>query len=242
MTSYGFPTRTRRTSASLLTGLLLAAAAVLMTGGPASAHDALIETDPAAGATLDALPAQITLAYSAAVLDEAGGNVVTVTDAAGTALTDGDPTVDQNIVTQSLTGQASGTITVTWRVVSSDGHPVSGEYTFVVAGTAGPTPTSSAVTPSATPTASPSASPSEEPVTATPLSAPADEGSGPWPWVAAVLVLVVVIVVVVWLLGARARQQRRAADALRAARGGAAAGEADRDQGDGDDGAADGKR
>ena len=219
MISYGFPTRARRRSASLLTGLLLAAAAVLMTGGPASAHDALIETDPASGATLDALPAQITLAYSAAVLDEAGGNAVTVTDAAGTSLTDGDPTVDQNIVTQRLAGQASGTITVTWRVVSSDGHPVSGEYTFVVTGAASPTPTPTTAIPSATPTASES----ETAVTAVPISAPAEEGANPWPWVISGAALVVVIALVVWLLGARARQQRKAAEALRAARGGAAA-------------------
>lgn len=233
MISYGFPTRARRRSASLLTGLLLAAAAVLMTGGPASAHDALIETDPASGATLDALPAQITLAYSAAVLDEAGGNAVTVTDAAGTSLTDGDPTVDQNIVTQRLAGQASGTITVTWRVVSSDGHPVSGEYTFVVTGAASPTPTPTAAIPSATPTASES----ETAVTAVPISAPVEEGANPWPWVISGAALVVVIALVVWLLGARARQQRKAAEALRAARGGAAA-----DAAAAGDGEADSKR
>ena len=51
---------------------------------------------------------------------------------AATALAAGDPVLDGTRLTQPLAGSASGTVTVLWRVVSSDGHPVSGELSFTV--------------------------------------------------------------------------------------------------------------
>ena len=55
-----------------------------------------------------------------------------VTDSAGTDLTAGAPVLDGVRVTQPLAGTAVGVVDVTWRVVSSDGHPISGEFSFSV--------------------------------------------------------------------------------------------------------------
>jgi methionine-rich copper-binding protein CopC len=189
--------------AAALLILFFAAAVVLLSARPAAAHDSLISSDPANGATVDTLPTQLTLSFSAALLSDDGGTVVEVTDAEGTPLADGSPTVDQNVVTQPLAGPATGTVTVLWRVVSSDGHPVSGEYTFTVSGTATPEPSAS---PSASSTAS--ASTSSEPIpTQTPLvTTTTDDGApSPLPWIVGGIIVVVVVVVIIALLAARAR-------------------------------------
>ena len=79
-----------------LVRLLLAAttAALLATGGllvasPASAHDELISTDPAADSTVDGLPAQLTFTFSDEIDTTERASEVQVTDAAGTTLAAG---------------------------------------------------------------------------------------------------------------------------------------------------------
>lgn len=181
---------------------------LVLPASPAFAHDELVSTDPPADAVLDALPAQITFTYSADILTEEGTAVVEVTDAAGTSLTEGAPVVSGTDVTQALAGAASGAVTVTWRVVSSDGHPIDGTFAFTVAA-ASPTPTA---TPSTTATGTPSASTSATtaPATATPdaTTAPVENTSdaSPLPWILLVVALVVVAGAIVWLFVARGRR------------------------------------
>ncbi len=148
---------------SFLLGLFAALLGVLSLAiaSPAWAHDELIGASPSANAQVDAVPSAITMTFSGVLIDQPGATQVVVTDAAGTSLTAGTPTLDGTRLTQQLAGTASGPVTVIWRVVSSDGHPVSGQYTFTVAGAASdatPGATSTPATP-ATPgaTASPSA-------------------------------------------------------------------------------------
>lgn len=113
--------------------------------GPAFAHDELVSSDPSADAQIEVLPDAVTLTFSGVLIDEPGINRVSVTDAAGTELTEGDPVLDGTLVTQALGETSAGEITVVWRVVSSDGHPVSGEYSFVAGDAAdAPTPSESA--------------------------------------------------------------------------------------------------
>ncbi len=202
------PLRSRRTLGAALAGLVLALVALVWTAAPASAHDELLSADPAAGSTVEELPAAITLSFTAELLSDGASTVVQVTDAAGTSITDGSPSVDGAVVTQPLTTGSAGTVSVAWRVVSSDGHPIAGEFSFEAASAApAPTPTSE-------PTASPSATsattaPTPTPATASPTPAAAETGGmDALPWVIGALILIVVIGVVVWLLGARARQQR----------------------------------
>jgi methionine-rich copper-binding protein CopC len=117
----------------VLAGLLLGSAA-----SPALAHDEVLSTDPADGAVLDALPEAITLTFSGVLLDGDGTTEIVVTDASGTDLTGGEPLLDGVRVTQPLTGAASGSVEVAWRVVSSDGHPISGEFSFAVGDASSP--------------------------------------------------------------------------------------------------------
>ena len=195
--------RIRRPLPVLLT-LLLTAIAVLLPALPASAHDQLLSSDPAAGASLDALPAEVRLSFSAALLSDAGSTVVQVTDEAGTLLSAGDPQVDQNVVTQPLSGDAAGTVTVEWRVVSSDGHPISETFTFTVTGAAAPSPTASAPE-SAAP--SPTPEPSETPLVTAEVD---DDAQSPLPWIIGGVVMLGALGAVIALLGARARQGRTA--------------------------------
>jgi methionine-rich copper-binding protein CopC len=172
-------------------GALLIAASSLFVASPAQAHDELLSSDPAAGSTADALPAQVTLTFSGML--STSGSEVAVTDAAGTSLVDGAPVVADTVLTQPLAGEASGVVTVVWRVVSSDAHPISGEFSFTVTAAAPVTPE---------PTASPTASPSE---------VPADEGSSlsdAWPWVVGGLLLAAILGAVIYLLTSRARRDR----------------------------------
>lgn len=199
MTPYAFRSLIRR-AAAVLVALLVAAGTIVVGAQSAAAHDQLVQTDPADGSTLDVLPTQISLTFSADPLDEAGATVVQVTDAAGVVLNDGDTMQDGAVITQQLTPGATGLISVVWRVASSDGHPVSGEFSFTVTGTATasatPTPTASAT---AAPTVTESASPPPS----------GDAGAAALPWIIGAVVLVAVVAVIV-LLAARARQQRRA--------------------------------
>ncbi len=122
---------------------VLVAAFALLLGGlsltvasPAWAHDELLGASPAVNGTVDALPSEITMTFSGVLIDQPGATQVVVTDAAGTSLTDGDPKLDGTRLLQPVAGTPTGPVTVIWRVVSSDGHPVSGQYTFTVTGSA----------------------------------------------------------------------------------------------------------
>ena len=142
-------TRSLRPRLLAILGLVLGVA-VASTASPAFAHDELVASDPAADSTVAQLPEEVALTFSGVLIDEPGVNVVSVTDAAGTELADGAPTLDGTKITQTLSGDSQGPMTVTWRVVSSDGHPVSGEFSFV-AGDAAAAPSAPAATAPAAP-------------------------------------------------------------------------------------------
>lgn len=115
--------------AATATGLL----ALSLGFTPAYAHDELVSTNPAADTTLEQAPSELELTYSGDIMDVAGANQVRVTNAAGETVTEGEPEVDRTVVTQDLATQETGdTYTVTWRVVSSDGHPIQGTFTYTV--------------------------------------------------------------------------------------------------------------
>lgn len=172
----------------------------------ASAHDELTGSDPSDGSSVDSMPQELTLTFSGVLLPDDGATEVQATDADGLSLTDGAPVVEDNIVTQALTGDGGGRVTVLWRVASSDGHPISGEYAFTVVGATTPTPT-----PTRTPAAS--ASPiAPSPTTSTPSPTEsalpaADSGSAAVPWIILGVVGVAVVGGVSYLLVSRSRRQ-----------------------------------
>jgi len=201
---------------ALVAASLLVFGMVAFSASPAHAHDELLGSDPAAGSAVDAVPAQLTLTFSAEIADDPGASVVEVTDADGASLSGGEPTVRDNVLTQPLDGDASGAVKVLWKVVSSDGHPISGEFSFTVAGSPTPTPTQTAA-PGPTPTTTtPSVTASPTPTaTSDPVS---DEGSTALPWIIAGVLALALAGAVVYLLVSRARRQK----ALENSRGGAA--------------------
>lgn len=189
------PSRALRPFAAFAAAVALAATAVLALAAPASAHDQLVSTDPADGSSVAAMPAQVTLTFNAEVL-AGSGNEVVVTDAAGTSLTDGPPTVDGVNLVQPLTGEGSGAITVRWRALSSDGHPVSGQFGFTAPAATVPVETT---TPAATP--EPTMTTQAQPTPSATDAAPAaDSSASPLPWIIGAVVVLVIIALVLVLL------------------------------------------
>lgn len=118
-------------SRPVVAGLAVAVVALFATAVPASAHDKLISSDPASDQKLAEAPAEVSLTFSADVLDM--GAAVVVSDADGTEWVSAVPTVDGPTVTAVLDpGMPDAGYEIRWRVVSSDGHPISGVVPFTV--------------------------------------------------------------------------------------------------------------
>lgn len=120
---------------------LVAAIVALVAPAAASAHASLSKTSPSASATLTQPPAQVSLTYSEPI--EPRFAIVSVTDAAGKQVTAGPPNGppgDPATIDTPLRAVPSGWYLVYWRVVSADGHPVRGAFTFAVGPNAGPAP------------------------------------------------------------------------------------------------------
>jgi methionine-rich copper-binding protein CopC len=110
----------------LLLPVLLAPA---LTAGPASAHAALVGTDPADEAVVEEVPGTVTLEFNEPVTRSE--LVLTAPDGSRVPL---DVSARDREVTGRLRdGTADGqrgTYTIAYRVVSADGHPIAGESTF----------------------------------------------------------------------------------------------------------------
>lgn len=149
-----------------LAGIAVAAAAVLAVAAPASAHDKLVGSTPAADEQLTTAPEEVTLTFSNNLLslEENSGTAMTVVDGAGKDWVAGDPVVQADTVTVPLAqGMTDGDYLVTWKVVSSDGHPTDGQYSFSLTGQ------------EAVETTAPSEEPSDEP--SAEASTPAQDGA-----------------------------------------------------------------
>ena len=130
----------RRVSRRLLTFGAVAAAALLLPAA-AWAHAALLKTFPAASAEVDTPPAEVRLVYDEAV--EPRFAIISVTDAAAHQEVDGAvhrsaANVDE--IDVPLKRVREGWYLVFWRVISVDGHPVRGAFTFKVGPNPGPPP------------------------------------------------------------------------------------------------------
>lgn len=186
-----------------LAGVAVAVAAVFAVAAPASAHDELVSSSPASGEQLTTAPEQVVLTFSNNLLELAGnsGTAMSVVDASGDDWVSGDPVVSADTVTVPLkSGMPNGDFTVTWQVVSSDGHPTSGEYAFSLA------------TPEAAPSPSASASETTEPVqTTAPASpeetqAPAETEAAPWPLLIGLGVVLIAAIAIVIVITVRKRR------------------------------------
>jgi copper transport protein len=120
----------------------VAAAAVLaVTAAPALAHAVLLRTSPVASGTLTSSPARVALTFDEPI--EPRFAIVSVTDAGGRQQADGSPRNapgDATTVEVPVRHLAQGWYLVYWRVVSADGHPVRGAFTYAVGPNPGPAP------------------------------------------------------------------------------------------------------
>ena len=119
-----------------LGGLVLAVLA--LEAAPAGAHARLVASDPPAGATLDRPPAAVTLRFNEPVEGALGG--VRVLGSDGERADGGRAELAEGgkVLRAALPGDLQGAYLVAWRVVSADGHPVQGAFTFTVGSAAPP--------------------------------------------------------------------------------------------------------
>ena len=155
----------------------VAVAALLLGAAPAWAHSQLDASNPADGAGVATPPATVSLTFNEDV--QPGFTVITLIGPDGKDYHRGDVTeTDQTVSVGALPLGPAGTYQIGYRVVSADGHPVSGKTSFTLT-TAGPGSPDAQV-PAAT--AAPNAVPN---------AAPPDAGGAPvWPWIVGAVVLV----------------------------------------------------
>lgn len=106
---------------------------LLTTATPTSAHTNLLNQIPAAGSQVANMPTQITLEFDEELINlgDTKANSVVVSNSAGDQISESDEVISANTITVSLSpNQVKGLVLVYYRVISSDGHPVEGEYAF----------------------------------------------------------------------------------------------------------------
>jgi len=122
---------------ALLTILSASAALAIL---PSAKHATLVSSEPAANSRLATAPTQIRLVYSEPI--EGKLAKVSLVPASGTPIVlraGGDPR-DVHAVIAPVDALSAGTYKVEWRVVSADGHPVDGSFSFTVGDTTVGTP------------------------------------------------------------------------------------------------------
>ncbi len=156
------------------------------TSTAAFAHDALTGTSPSDGATVAAVPDKIEISMSnvPAVI----GSEVQVLDGSGTNWSTGGVDVLDRAASQAVKpGAPAGKYTVKWRLVSSDSHPIEGEFTFTATAAGAGSPAGAGAGPAVSVQAQPDAVPEKV----------QDNSAVPWSVIGLVVVLVGVVVAMV---------------------------------------------
>lgn len=162
--------------------------AVLGLATPASAHNSLIASTPIDGASVEAGPGQIELKFDQPVQSGQGLNSIAVIGPNNDHWEGGAPQVSSNVVTAPVRPLGpAGTYKIGWKILSADGHPVTGELTFTLtkAGTGTPTPPEQQASPGNTSTSD-------------------GDGMPAWVWIAGAGVLLAAGLVVALRMGGKA--------------------------------------
>ena len=139
-TAHQRPTRrqgalaTRRTAQAVF-AVVVAAAALGWGAAPASAHNDVVGSSPAAAAVVTEQPGEFSVTTTDLLLDLDGtgsGTAMVVTGPASAPMFYGDGCATVSGATIETAAQlgAAGEYTVIWQTVSTDGHSISDEFTF----------------------------------------------------------------------------------------------------------------
>jgi methionine-rich copper-binding protein CopC len=119
----------KRNISAVFTGLIT----LILTIQPAYSHTKLVSASPAAGGTAENWPTQIVLEFDEELqnLGPEKANFLVVNNSVGDQVSETDEIIDGNKLLVSLSpNEIKGPVLVYYRVVSTDGHPVEGEYKF----------------------------------------------------------------------------------------------------------------
>lgn len=128
----GLPTRITLRRSVIATVALLSAILVVMLGviPAAQAHDYLVGSTPKSGSTVTTAPGQVSLKFNDIVLTRPAPPQLSVRGPGGRYYETGCAKVTDTTVVVPVALGGPGKYTVTWRIVSADGHPVSDNISF----------------------------------------------------------------------------------------------------------------
>jgi len=124
------PRRAGRRVVGVLLGAAAAFALALLPALPAAAHNYPIAWSPEPDSTVTEQPGTISVTTNDDLLDLGNGGIVQVVGPDGLHYGDGCGTVVGPAVELDTLLGDPGDYTVSWQVVSTDGHPISGEFGF----------------------------------------------------------------------------------------------------------------
>jgi len=99
----------------------------------AQAHTKLVSGSPAAGVVVDLWPTKVVLEFDEELQNIGGekANFVVINNAVGDQVSETDEVIEGNTISVTLSpNEIKGPVLVFYHVVSTDGHPVEGEYKF----------------------------------------------------------------------------------------------------------------
>ena len=123
---------------TIISATVTALGLAFLSAGPAFAHAEIFSSLPTGESSVSSVT-EVSITAEEGLIDigaNAEGFVMTVMDAAGMGLYYGDGcvTVDGNTASMGVSLATAGDYVVAYRIVSEDGHPVEGEFTFSVTG------------------------------------------------------------------------------------------------------------
>lgn len=119
---------------NLVAALLLASMAI---GPAASAHEELVGSTPAAGSSVQAGLIELDLEFSSELLDLGSGAELVVIDQEQNFVPASCMSVSGSHGYSTIDVDQPGEYQVSWRVVSGDGHPIEGSFSFTVVNSTG---------------------------------------------------------------------------------------------------------
>ena len=114
--------------------LLALVMTLALTTVPATAHEQLVDQNPKPEEVVEAGIVEVKLSFSddLIILEGSAGSEIVVLDEDQNPVNNGCAVVDGRSAIARADIDKAGTYQVGWRVVSADGHPISGSFSFVV--------------------------------------------------------------------------------------------------------------